>query len=266
MSVPFHKISATGNDFVVIDHREQFLDEDQLSHFVREVCRYHTGVGGDGVLLLESEKNADFRMVYYNSDGSRAAMCGNGARAISWLARELKLWSDKGQFVADDGEHTVYHKNNRIGVSLNVDTAFRPVNLDDGEGWFINTGVPHVVLFSDDIRNENVMELGAKYRWDDQFQPEGANVNFVQVIDQRVNVRTFERGVENETLACGTGVMASSIITREIQSHELPHHITVPGGELEVNSENDIFMLWGGVDLVFKGDLILGGKITKYMT
>ena len=266
MSVPFYKLSATGNDFVVIDHREKFLRESELPAFVQTVCAYHTGVGADGLLLLENHDEADFRMRYFNGDGSHATMCGNGARAISWFARELSVWKESGRFIADDGMHRVESDPGRIGITLNIEPTHTEVELSDREkAWSINTGVPHLVLLSEDLEHEDVNALGRKYRWDSRFQPEGTNVNFVQVKKDRLQVRTYERGVENETLACGTGVMASAIISGEESGLDFPMQITVAGGDLEVTRLEDEWMLWGGVDLVFTGNLVLKNQINKFL-
>jgi diaminopimelate epimerase len=266
MSVPFYKLSATGNDFVVIDHREKFLQENDLPEFVKRVCAYHTGVGADGLLLLENHQQADFRMRYFNGDGSHATMCGNGARAICWFARELNIWNESVTFLADDGMHRAEADTDRIGVTLNIEPSHTMVELNDrGKGWSINTGVPHLVLFSEDLEHEEVSVLGKKYRWDSQFQPEGTNVNFVQVKNGSVQVRTYERGVEDETLACGTGVMASSIIAGQESNLDFPMQITVAGGDLEVTRHEDEWMLWGEVDLIFTGNLILKNQLDKFI-
>lgn len=266
MSVPFYKLSATGNDFVVIDHRENFLRENELPEFVRTVCEYHTGVGADGLLLLENHDEADFRMRYFNGDGSHATMCGNGARAISWFARELELWKESATFIADDGMHRAETDSERIGVTLNIEPTNTAVELKDrGKAWSINTGVPHLVLFSEDVEQEKVNALGRKYRWDSRFQPEGTNVNFIQVKNGRIQVRTYERGVEGETLACGTGVMASSIIAGQELDLDFPMEITVAGGDLEVTLIEEEWMLWGEVDLIFTGNLILKNQLDKFL-
>lgn len=267
MTVPFYKLSATGNDFVVIDHREMFLRETELPEFVRTVCAYHTGVGADGLLLLESHDSADFRMRYFNGDGSHATMCGNGARAISWFAMKLELWDESATFLADDGIHRAETESDRIGVTLNIEPTHTSVELEDrGKAWSIHTGVPHLVLFSEDVDHEDVNTLGKKYRWDSRFQPEGTNVNFVQVKNGRIQVRTYERGVEHETLACGTGVMASSIISGRVSDLDFPMRVTVAGGDLEVTRLKDEWMLWGEVDVIFNGNLILNNQIDKFLT
>lgn len=266
MRLPFWKLSATGNDFVVIDHREPRLQERLLPEFVSRVCADHTGVGADGLLLLESAERADFRMRYWNTDGSKATMCGNGARALAWLARELHLWEQAGTFVADDGLHRALDREGTLGVSLNVQTEGRQVQLDgDRSGWQINTGVPHLVIFTEQVAAEPVVKLGRKYRFDPRFQPEGTNVNFVEATEQNLRVRTYERGVEDETLACGTGVLAAASIARDTLQMVLPLTVEVAGGTLRVDRQEQEWILWGPVDQVFTGDLLLNDEIHRYL-
>jgi len=266
MSLPFWKLSATGNDFVVIDHREPRLQERLLPEFVSRVCARHTGVGADGLLLLESDEQADFRMRYWNADGSQATMCGNGARALAWLARELRLWDQAGTFMADDGLHRALDREGTLGVSLNVKAEGRQIQLNGTHsGWQINTGVPHLVIFTEQVADEPVVELGRKYRFDPRFQPEGTNVNFVEADEHSLRVRTYERGVENETLACGTGVLAAAAIACDTLQLPFPLTVEVAGGTLRVSRQEHEWILWGPVDRIYTGDLLLNGEIHRYL-
>lgn len=266
MKIPFRKISATGNDFVVIDHRHRFLSKEHLGDFAREICTYHTGIGADGVLLLENTTKADYRMHYFNSDGSRGEMCGNGARALAWFAHLHNLWDTTGEFIADDGKHQVFREKESFGVTLNVESAGQKVDLDDGEvGWMINTGVPHLVLFTGDVASENVIERGHRLRYDARFTPAGINVDFVQVNDDILQMRTYERGVEQETLACGTGVTAAALIAADKFGLSFPIQIHMPGGRLDVRKIEGEWSLWGSVEEVFTGKLNVMTRIRPYM-
>lgn len=266
MTLPFWKLSATGNDFVVIDHRARQLREEMLPEFAARVCALHTGVGADGLLLLEAEEQADFRMRYWNADGSKATMCGNGARALAWLARQLHLWEKQGTFIADDGQHETFEQEDILGVTLNVQPESETIQLEsDQVGWHLNTGVPHLVIFSKDVQSEPVVELGRKYRYDERFLPAGTNVNFVEAEGNGIRVRTYERGVENETLACGTGVLAAATIACETQQLALPLTVRVAGGTLTVDKRNETWILWGPVEEIYTGDLHLNGRIQQYL-
>jgi len=266
MTIPFHKVSATGNDFVLIDHRHQFLNPEQLPDFARETCAIHTGVGADGLLLLENDPETDYRMVYFNADGSRGEMCGNGARALGWFARKYRIWDTDGTFTADDGGHEVFYNKPRFGVTINANAVPEPVDLGDNSGgWQLNTGVPHLVVFSKDVDSEDVSQRGRHYRYDNRFAPAGTNVDFIERTSFGLRVRTYERGVEGETLACGTGVVASAIVAQAELGLNFPAQIRMPGGTLEVENTDNRWVLWGPVEEVFSGELHLGGRINQYV-
>lgn len=266
MTIPFRKVSATGNDFVLIDHRHPVINAERLADFARDVCALHTGVGADGVLLLENDHDADYRMIYYNADGSRGEMCGNGARALGWFARKFHLWENSGTFTAGDGEHRIFYQNGRFGVTINANASPRSIDLENGtKGWRLNTGVPHLVIFSNDVGAEDVAGVGRRYRHDERFAPAGTNVDFVERTDFGLRMRTYERGVEEETLACGTGVIASAIVAQAETGLNLPAEIQMPGGKLEVENADESWILWGGVEEIFNGELHLGGRINQYV-
>ena len=266
MTIPFYKLSATGNDFVVIDHRKPFLRPDRFVEFVTTVCTPHTGVGADGILLLEASAGATWQMVYYNADGSRGEMCGNGARALAQFAAYQHLWEQHATFTADDGIHEIRRDGNRLGVTLNVSPEYSSVTLsDDRQGWFLNTGVPHLVLFSSDVDSEEVLESGRTYRFAEQFQPDGTNVNFAQLRDDHILLRTYERGVEGETLACGTGATATAIVAIDTGNLDSPVTVRTAGGEMIIRREGEQWWLWGRVQEIFRGDLLLGNTIDRYI-
>jgi len=218
----FYKTVASGNDFVLIDNRKARLNNQtgKIADLARNICQRKTGVGADGLLFLEKAKKADLRMRIFNADGSEAEMCGNGARStaayLSCIAKlkkkKLKINTVAGQIQAevkkDLAKIKITHPKD-INFDIPVDIEPRPVKAS-----YIDTGVPHVVIFVEGLDTINVRTIGRAIRYHRKFSPRGTNVNFVEVLkDNLIKVRTYERGVENETLACGTGSVASSIIT-----------------------------------------------------
>lgn len=209
----YYKYSGAGNDFVVFDGRSLPLDDIRKTETISNLCRDN---GTDGLMILTESESCDFRMEYYNSDGSGGMMCGNGGRCIVAFAAFLGISPANGRefvFEAADGIHTgeILSGDGRDGtVRIKMIDAFglRPVL----GGWFLNTGTRHFVLFTDDAEAVDIEKKGTELRWDNEFAPEGANINFVQILeDGSLKVRTFEKGVEAETLACGTGLTACAI-------------------------------------------------------
>jgi len=209
---------ASGNDFVVVDNRRGVV-KDALA-FTRKVCQLHQGAGADGVLLFENSKKANFKMRIINLDGSEAAACGNGFRCIALYAHEVLKYSSRMTFESGSGliEAEVKEKN-QIKVQLVKPRVFEKESVIEAckRKWhytFLDTGVPHVVIFVEDLGKVDVFEIGKAVRKHAHFQPFGTNVNFVEVKSRKeIAVRTFERGVENETLACGTGSTASAVVS-----------------------------------------------------
>lgn len=202
MSFDFWKYEGAGNDFVLL------RDADVTADDVRALCDRHRGIGADGLMVLSDAPGYDFRMTYYNSDGGRAAMCGNGARCIALFAHHLGIGGRTLRFIGSDGEHTariISEKVVEVGM-CDVEGVER-----SGEGWVLDTGVPHYVEFVEDIDAVDVAARGREIRFDARFAPEGVNVNFAAIDDGVLRVRTYERGVEGETLACGTGATAVAI-------------------------------------------------------
>ncbi|MDD5101746.1 MAG: diaminopimelate epimerase [Endomicrobiaceae bacterium] len=235
-NIHFYKLTAAGNDFVLIDNRENIISENNHSSLAAKLCDRRYSIGGDGLILLEKSDKADFRMRYYNSDGSHASMCGNGGRSIAKFAYELgvvkknmKFETDAGLITAEIKSDTVVNlalydpKDLKLDVQLKIDDIIFEVSC-------LNTGVPHAVIFVEDIEKIDVVKYGRLIRFHKEFLPNGTNVNFVQVAeDNTILVRTYERGVENETLACGTGVTASSIISVIKKKVVSPVHIVTRG-------------------------------------
>ena len=240
-TIKFWKMSGSGNDFVVIDNRRGVV-RGGYSALARRMCHRQFGVGADGLLLLEPDKKEDFRMVYYNADGSRADMCGNGARCMAWFAFEQGAVGGNFRFATDAYPVGARVKGEIVEISLAGARDYRPqVSAKVGgktfRPAFINTGVPHAVLFVPDADKVFVSGVGRSLRFHKAFGPKGTNVNFVEKIGpSKLRVRTYERGVEGETLACGTGVVASAIAAALRGLVKAPVQCLVAGGDtLEVN-------------------------------
>ena len=216
--IPFYKMSGSGNDFILIDNRDGIVDDKYLKQLVVGACRRKMSAGADGLLLIENSSRADFKWRFYNADGSRAEMCGNGARCAGRFAFITGITGPKLSFETDAGLVTAEVIDDRVKIGMTD-----PIDLREnrtllvGETTlhydFINTGVPHVVLSTDDIEGIDVFELGRAIRHHEIFSPAGTNVNFMEPMgDNTIAVRTYERGVEDETLACGTGCVAASLM------------------------------------------------------
>jgi diaminopimelate epimerase len=214
--IPFWKLSGSGNDFVVIDNRRHLINGN-ASRWAAKLCHRQFGVGADGLLLIEPSQKADFRMVYYNSNGSRATMCGNGARCIAWSAHELGMVGSNFDFETDLSIVKARVDDRVVEVTLADAKEYRPARKIRAANKVFNmvsvdTGVPHAVIEVPNVDKIDVMTYGRALRFHRAFGPKGANVNFIQRLGpNRLKVRTYERGVEGETLACGTGVTASAI-------------------------------------------------------
>jgi len=267
--IKFWKMSGSGNDFVVIDNRRHAL-RGNLSRWAKILCHRQFGVGADGLLLLEKDKTEDFRMVYYNADGSRADMCGNGARCMAWFAHEQKAVGNVFRFRTDAYPVGAKVRGAVVQISLADARDYRrevvaKVNGKTYRPAFVNTGVPHAVLVVPNAYKIFVSDLGRALRFHKAFGPRGTNVNFVQKIGaNKLRVRTYERGVEGETLACGTGVVASAIGAALRGLVKSPVRCVVAGGDtlevqFDMHSENQArpatnILLKGPVRLTFKGD------------
>ena len=263
----FWKMNGAGNDFVVVDNREQALNlsGDQIAR----LCNRQRGIGADGFLAVEPARNgADFRMRYYNADGGEAEMCGNGARCFARFVNRLNDESlEKVSFETIAGViHADFQGDLvRINLSKPLDQAMgtelqvlgQPMTVHS-----INTGVPHAVIVVDNLEAVAVCETGAAIRFHEHFAPAGTNVNFLQAKeDGSIAIRTYERGVEGETLACGTGMVACAIVHSELTSAETPICVSVRGGDqLEVDFEKiaegdyENVTLFGPADFTFEGD------------
>lgn len=255
-NIEFFKYQGTGNDFVMIDNRDlQFPKETEI---IEKLCDRRFGIGGDGLILLENDSNADFRMVYYNSDGKESTMCGNGGRCIVAFAHFLDIFEDRTTFIAIDGLHEAEIHGGIIKLKMSDVESIK-----NTEGNFeLNTGSPHYVTFVEMLKNYKVFEHGNKIRNSASYSQEGINVNFVEEISpDEIFVRTYERGVEDETFSCGTGATASALVFLK-DKNQASVHVKVLGGNLKVyatqNGETfDNIWLEGPAKQVFKGKINL---------
>lgn len=255
MQISFDKYQAVGNDFVVVDNRKNIFPKEQS--IIKKICDRKFGVGSDGLILIEESEESEFSMVFYNPDGSQS-LCGNGCRAAIRFAESLNLAIDKTSFTAFDGPHQGVIKGKTIDLEM--------ANVQKGReiegGIFLDTGSPHFVLFVENVQQVDVLNEGRKWRNSDLFGEGGANINFVEIQDQNnLFVRTYERGVENETLSCGTGVTAAALAASEKGCHS-PLIIKTKGGILKVSFQlikNGYENIWleGPAEHVFSGTLDL---------
>ncbi len=257
MLLEFYKYQGTGNDFIIIDNRQTqcLLSNEQ----VKFLCNRHFGIGADGLMLLENEVSFDFKMIYFNSDGHLSSMCGNGGRCITAFAKHLGIVTDKARFFAVDGPHDALINNGQISLKMK-DVK----NAETGPDYFfMDTGSPHYIKFVNDVNKMDVVTEGKKIRYSEAYREEGTNVNFVEKLDDGIFVRTYERGVEDETLSCGTGVTASALAASMKGICDAKNYckIKTRGGELNVKFErvlsHSFYNIWleGPAQFVFKGSI-----------
>ena len=258
MHIRFFKYQGTGNDFIIIDNRQQSFDKNNAK-LIASMCDRRFGIGADGLILLEPHDTADFRMVYFNSDGNESSMCGNGGRCIVQFAMDQSNVKDQAVFEAVDGRH--YGLPHERGIALSMNEVSEVQRQDNN--WILNTGSPHYVVFTEGVKTADLIAEARRIRYSPGFAKKGINVNLVEAMGENAYyVRTYERGVEDETLSCGTGVTAVAIAAvASGRSANCPVLIQTPGGELEINFdvENQVFRnirLIGPAQLVFEGNWI----------
>lgn len=256
MKLVFTKYQGAGNDFVMVDNRDKnyFLSPTQIER----LCDRRFGIGADGLIVLEQDLDSNFKMIYYNSDGRVGSMCGNGGRCVVAFAQQLGVFKDDCSFIAYDGLHRAKCLDGGL-VSLEMIDVCSLEKMNNA--WVLDTGSPHLVIFKENINEINVKEVGAAIRNSADFLEHGINVNFVERKGDELFLRTYERGVEDETLACGTGATATAIAAFEaglIKTERVK--VNVLGGQLEVSfskQENlyvDIHLI-GDAKFVFKGEI-----------
>jgi diaminopimelate epimerase len=256
MKILFNKYEGTGNDFIIIDNRDGYIKHKEHKN-IAFLCDRRFGIGADGLILVEKRDGYDFEMVFFNSDGFPATMCGNGARCISDFVMKTITGKRNLKFLAADGPHTATPVGDLIDVSINDVKGIRTTL----NGISLNTGVPHLVCFEKDIEKKDIITFARPLRYSPLFSPEGTNVNLVEVKSEGLFVRTYERGVEDETFSCGTGVTASAIAAVASGRIENPDiNIIVKGGKLNVkftftgDGAKDIH-LTGPATFVYAGEI-----------
>ncbi len=266
-SISFSKMSGTGNDFIIIDNRDRLVEDDGLTEFIRNICRRKMSVGADGLILIESSDKADFRWRFFNSDGSLAEMCGNGARCAARFAYLNGIAGENLSFETEAGIINGQVKGGAAKVKIpdpadlhldyTVDLEYGPLTVSS-----VNTGVPHVVVMKDSVEEVDVFGLGREIRYHEAFAPAGTNVNFIcQQKPGQLAIRTYERGVEDETLACGTGSIASALIASCKTDWTSPISLVTRSGEsvtIHFRESNHVFTdvyLEGDARLIYTAEL-----------
>ena len=256
MEIVFYKYQGTGNDFVVLDNRsgKYRLTNDQ----VRRICDRRFGIGSDGLIMLNEKSSYDFEMKYYNADGKDGSMCGNGARCIVKFAYHLGIHKERYKFTAYDGEHEAeIDTDGIISLKMNDVTHIKKFHSD----FILNTGSPHYIKMVTDVMNLDVYKKGHEIRYSKEFEQEGINVNFVEQMDEadKIFVRTYERGVEDETLSCGTGVTAAALVCWHNENGFNEVEVRTTGGLLSVEfdkiNDEGFTNIWlcGPAEKVFEG-------------
>lgn len=259
MRIKFYKYQGAGNDFIIVDNRDLSFNHHQ-PQVIERLCDRRFGIGADGMMFLQNVTGFDFEMVYYNSDGQPSSMCGNGGRCIVAFANYLKIFNSETNFLAVDGPH--YAKISDSGDWVSLQMIEVDVVTKDGEDYVLNTGSPHFIRLEDNIATKNVAVEGKAIRYSETYKNEGINVNFVEEMPDHLFVRTYERGVEDETFACGTGVTAAALAVAKHKNSigNISQPIKVLGGNLNINFSydgtkfSDIF-LEGPAVKVFEGEI-----------
>jgi diaminopimelate epimerase len=258
MKIEFYKYQGTGNDFVILDNRNgQYSSLTQKQ--VKRLCDRRFGIGADGLMMLANKTGYDFEMIYFNADGNESSMCGNGGRCLTMFAYDRGINKSMYNFIATDGEHLAE-------IDLNQQVRLKMKDVDTVEEHasyaILNTGSPHFVKFATNIKEVDVVESGREIRYSKEFKAEGINVNFVEGVDEdTIFVRTYERGVEDETYSCGTGVTACALVSAHNAKGFNRVEVQTPGGHLSVEFEKmdeehfENIWLCGPATFVFKGEI-----------
>lgn len=256
MQIQFSKYHGTGNDFVIIDNRKGdiVLSKEQV-YFI---CHRHFGIGADGLMLLGLKEGYDFEMTYFNADGAEGSMCGNGGRCLTQFAYDCGIHKNQYHFIAMDGEHEAFFGNHQW-IHLKMNNVYQ-INMLQNDA-ILNTGSPHYVKEVVNVDTLNVTEEGRRIRYSIQFEEKGINVNFVELKEKNIQVRTYERGVEDETYSCGTGVTAAALVFAHNEKGFNRVEVETKGGQLAVEfektGETQFEQIWlcGPAQFVFKGTI-----------
>lgn len=259
MKLNFNKYQGAGNDFIMIDARKIECKFD--ANLVKNLCNRYFGIGADGLILLENSKQSqvDFKMVYYNADGHESTMCGNGGRCIVAFAKKLGLIEKSCVFEAIDGLHEAYFEKDLVQLKMSDVTDIKQTE----DFFYLDTGSPHHIVFVDDVSKIDIKKKGADIRYSSSYKSQnGTNVNFIELKNNELLIRTYERGVEDETLACGTGVTAAAIASFiKFENLKKPIQVKAVGGDLSVDfnlkNAQTIEGIWlkGPAEFVFKGEI-----------
>jgi len=250
MTLRFSKYQGTGNDFILLDDREGIIDLSAAQ--IARLCHRHFGIGADGLMLLRKADGFDFRMVYFNADGNESTMCGNGGRCITKFALDIGLIRNNARFLAVDGPHeAVVNSDGTVSLQMKDVTGIE----HRADAFILNTGSPHYVQYVDDVDSFDVIANGKRIRYSAEYKPDGINVNFIQPGPAGLKVRTYERGVEDETMSCGTGVTAAAVVSASGRRGHILVPVSTPGGRLSVS--------FTSIDDTTATDVLLTGPATK---
>jgi diaminopimelate epimerase len=263
MKIKFFKYQGTGNDFIIIDNRNKIF----VANFflIKKLCDRRFGIGADGLLLLNASEKYDYHMDYFNADGIIGSMCGNGGRCLAAFAKRMGIINNEAVFDAIDGLHNArIDKYDEKSFSANVFLKMNNVkDIEQGENYtFIDTGSPHYIKIVNDPDEEEIVSEGRKIRYNERFRDLGTNVNFISIKNDVLRIRTYERGVEDETLSCGTGAVASvlAVAKKGLLSDKLKCKLITKGGDLIVHFEKtdngfENIFLEGAATFVFEGEI-----------
>ncbi|MBN2601611.1 MAG: diaminopimelate epimerase [Candidatus Marinimicrobia bacterium] len=251
MEVQFWKVEAAGNDFIMIDYRTPVFSE-KLSDIAIRLTNRRLGIGADGMILIESHPEVDFFMGYYNADGSGPVMCGNGSRAALYFVHESGICGKEDyRFMASDGIHRGRIKNGNVSLTINYPGDIQSAEIGAETVYLVDTGVPHMVRFSENVSNIDIYDQSPVLR-----KQYNANINYIEKIgESNWKIRTYERGVEDETLACGTGATAAAVTINRFSGDLFPITLRAKGGDLSINKSADTLWLSGPVRKVYHGTL-----------
>ncbi|MEY2916697.1 MAG: hypothetical protein RIS73_411 [Bacteroidota bacterium] len=260
MKIAFFKYQGTGNDFVILDNRDSMYNGLTVKQ-VKHICDRRFGIGADGLMLLSKKEGYDFEMIYFNADGNESSMCGNGGRCLVKFAHHMGIHKSTYHFIAIDGEHFADIDNDQT-VRLKMKDV---IQVEEHSTYAVlNTGSPHFVKFATNVKDVDVVETGREIRYSKEFKEEGVNVNFVESIDEdSIYVRTYERGVEDETMSCGTGVTAAALMSAHNEKGFNRVEVQTPGGHLSVefdkNDDEHFENIWlcGPAEFVYQGEIIV---------
>jgi diaminopimelate epimerase len=256
MKIEFSKYHGTGNDFIILDNRNGKYNNLSVQQ-VHFLCDRRFGIGGDGLMMLEDADGFDFKMRYFNADGKEGSMCGNGGRCLVQFAKDSGIEKSSYHFIATDGPHdAIIQENGLIKLKMQDVSGIE----ESGRNKILNTGSPHFIQYVENVSDIDVFNIGKSIRYNEVFKSSGINVNFVEKTNNGIRLRTYERGVEDETLSCGTGATAAALASSEKDGHQIMN-VKVQGGSLQIEfdrvSDQAFKNIWliGPAEFVFSGNI-----------